>query len=125
MSDNDSGTSGIDLADAIEALRAELENAWRKGLGGRIRFRLEPVELTVQAGITRAGKGTAGIKWHVLTLGGERSREEVTTQTLTLRLDPILYSRGGEPFPDEDQTIADEQSLASADDAHSNFDKPE
>jgi hypothetical protein len=116
VADDDSGTGGIDLAEAIEALRAELENAWRKGLGGRIRFRLQPVEMTVQAGVTRTGTGTAGVKWHVLALGGERSRQEVTTQTLVLRLDPILYSIGGDPFPDEDQTIADEQSLASADD---------
>lgn len=125
MAVNGSGTGEIDLADAIEALRADLETAWRKGLAGRIRFKLEPVELTVNAGVTRTAKGTAGIKWHVLALGGDRSREAVTTQTITLRLVPILYGSDGDRLPDEDQTIAAEQSLASAYEAPTQFDKTE
>ncbi len=97
----------VELPDAIEALRRDLAMAWWDGRHHRVRFRVEPVELTIQAGVTRTGKGSAGIKWHVLTLGGERSRETTATQTLKLRLTPVLYDEHGVKLPDADQLISD------------------
>jgi hypothetical protein len=115
----DNGTGWIDLSEAIEALRAALVAAWWDGQGSRVRFKLEPVELTVQAGVTRTGKGAAGIKWHVLALGGERSREAATTQTLKLRLAPVLFDAQGNVLAEAEQLISDQDSQAGggADDA--------
>lgn len=96
----------VELSDAIKALRRELTAAWWDGKHQRIRFRAEPVELTVQVGVTRAGKGAAGVKWHILALGGERSRETAVTQELKLRLAPVLYDEHGHQLPDEDQLIS-------------------
>lgn len=96
----------VELSDAIKALRRELTKAWCDGERQRIRFRAEPVELTVQVGVTRTGKGSAGVKWHILALGGERSRETVMTQELKLRLAPVLYDEHGRQLPDEDQLIS-------------------
>jgi Trypsin-co-occurring domain 2 len=107
VGEEDSG-SWIDLSEAIEALRAALEAAWRDGQGRRVRFKLEPVELTVQAGVTRTGKGAAGIKWHVLSLGGERSREAATTQTLKLQLAPVLFDTQGNVLAEAEQLISDQ-----------------
>jgi len=97
----------VELPDAIKALRRDLAAAWWDGRRHRVRFRVEPVELTVQVGVTRTGKGSAGIKWHVLALGGERSRETTATQTLKLRLAPVFYDEHGVKLPDADQLISD------------------
>jgi len=105
----DDGDPGwVDLTEAIEALRAALAAAWWDGQGRRVRFRLEPVELTLQAGVTRAGKGAAGIRWHVLSMGGERSRETATTQTLKLRLAPVLFDAQGNVLAEAEQLVSDE-----------------
>jgi hypothetical protein len=104
----DDGWAG--LPDAIEALRRDLAAAWWDGQGDRVRFRAEPVELTLQVGVTRSGEGSAGIKWHVLTLGGSRKRETTATQTLVLRLQPVFVDGQGQPLSDEDQLIKDKNT---------------
>ena len=95
VADDDETGATVELADAIEALRDALVRAWWDGQKSRVRFRVEPVELTVHVGVTKTGKGAAGVKWHVLTLGGERSRETETTQTLKVRLAPVLFDDHG------------------------------
>lgn len=74
----------VGLADAIEALRAELTRAMGAGAGKPMRFALDPIELTLQVAITNEGNGKIG--WKVIEFGGKR--EAVTTQTLVLRLTP-------------------------------------
>ena len=112
MADDDEASGTVELADAIEALRDALVRAWWDGQRSRVRFRVEPVELTVQIGVTRTGKGAAGVKWHVLALGGERSREKETTQTLKLRLAPILFDDQGRLLADAEQLVADKETGA-------------
>jgi Trypsin-co-occurring domain 2 len=85
----------VGLADAIGALRDELILAWSSGQQERLRFKPAPVELTVQVAVTSAGKGRAGIRWWLIELGGEVSRESVVTQTLKLSLDPVMYDDQG------------------------------
>jgi len=99
--DNDSPDGWVNLSVAIAALRRDLAAAWFDGRNKQIRFKVEPVELTVQAGVTRTGKGQAGVKWHILTLGGEKSRENSATQTLKLKLMPVFYDEHGELVPDQ------------------------
>jgi hypothetical protein len=106
--------NSVELADAIEALRDALVRAWWDGQRSQVRFRVEPVELTVQVGVTRSGKGAAGVKWHVLTLGGERSRESATTQTLRLRLAPVLFDEQGNVLAETEQLIADREDKTSS-----------
>ena len=75
----------VGLAAAIEALRAELTDAVSKGWDQHVQFRMDPIELTVRAAVTKEADGKVG--WSVLGLGG--SYESATTQTLTLRLTPV------------------------------------
>ncbi len=89
--------SVVGLADAIGALRDELISAWSSGQKERLRFKPGPVELTVQVAVTDAGKGRAGIRWWLIELGGEVSRESAMTQTLKLSLDPVMYDDQGRP----------------------------
>jgi hypothetical protein len=81
----------IGLAAAIEALRTELAEALDAGKDQDIQFGLEPVELTVQAAVTKEANGKIG--WKVLGLGG--SYESAQTQTLTMRLTPMLKTESG------------------------------
>ena len=105
----------VGLADAIGALRGELIRAWSSGQQERLRFKPAPVELTVQVAVTSAGKGRAGIRWWLIELGGEMSRESVVTQTLKLSLDPVMYDDQGRPT---DVVISD----VDTEDSHSDRD---
>ncbi len=107
MDDAAASEGWVELSDAIAALRRDLADAWWDGQHKRVRFKVEPVELTVQVGVTRTGKGQAGVKWHILTLGGERSRETTATQTLRLRLAPVLYGDNGKRLTNDEQLISD------------------
>lgn len=112
MTENGDDSSWVGLTEAIEALRSALVAAWWDGQSRRVRFRVEPVELTMQVGVTRTGKGSAGIKWHVLALGGERSREAATTQTLKLKLAPVLFDEQGNVLAEAEQFISDRDQVS-------------
>jgi hypothetical protein len=86
---------GVRLADAIEALRAELAQAMASAPVAGVRFLPGPIELTVEATLTRNFGGKAGIKWWLIEATGEASRESVVTQTLTISLQPVLLNARG------------------------------
>ena len=86
MTDNITG-----LAEAIDALRAELNEAMARGEGAGVRFRIKPVELTVQAVVTKGGDGRIG--WSVLGIGGKL--ESASTQILKLELEPVVKTEAG------------------------------
>jgi hypothetical protein len=114
VDEDDGSQGGVELSEAIEALRRALVAAWWDSQGQRVRFKVEPVELTVQVGVTRAGKGAAGVRWHVISLGGELSRESVSTQTLTLRLAPVLFDEQGNVLAETEQLISDREDRGGA-----------
>jgi hypothetical protein len=58
----------IGLADAIEALRAALTEAIDQGRAASMQFRVEPIELTLQAVVTKDASGKIG--WGALGVGG-------------------------------------------------------
>lgn len=86
----------IGLAAAIEALRAELMDAVDQARGKAMQLRVEPIEVTMQVAVTREANGKLG--WKVLELGG--SYQAATTQTLTLRLQPVWRASDGRLTPD-------------------------
>lgn len=96
MNEKNGFQGGVGLAEAIEALRAELTEAMSAGSEEGLRFRPGPVEVTVEAALTKGFGGKAGIKWWLLEAGGEASRESVVTQTLKLTLQPVLVNPHGD-----------------------------
>ena len=62
---------------------------------GRCGSSPSPVELTLQVAVTSAGKGSAGVKWWLIELGGEVSRESVVTQTVKVTLEPKMFDETG------------------------------
>jgi hypothetical protein len=81
----------IGLAEAIAGLREQLLAAMNDGQGSPMRFRLAPVELSLQVAVTKGGDGKIG--WSVLGVGGSYS--SATTQTLVLRLEPLWQQDDG------------------------------
>ena len=88
----------VPLSAAIAALRDELTRAWWDGRDRSVRFKPSPVELTLQVAVTSAGKGSAGVRWWLIELGGEVSRESAVTQTVRVTLDPVMFGADGQPL---------------------------
>lgn len=109
---DDAPDGWVNLSAAIAALRRDLAAAWWDGQNKRVRFKVEPVELTVEVGVTKKGTGQAGVKWHILTIGGERSRKNATTQTLNLKLTPVFYDEHGKRLADGNQLISGQDIFA-------------
>jgi hypothetical protein len=88
------GDPWVGLAEAVAGLRAELTAAIDEGaaLGDRgVQFGLGPIELTVQAVLSRQANGKVG--WKVLEVGG--SAQSASTQTLKLVLEPVWKKADG------------------------------
>ncbi|MER7582310.1 trypco2 family protein [Kitasatospora sp. NPDC097691] len=83
--------TAVGLADAVAALREELLYAMQEGNSTRMRFRLAPIELSMRVTISKEASGKIG--WYVLGLGGKYN--SATTQTLTLRLEPVWQTSSG------------------------------
>lgn len=86
----------VPLAAAIAALRSELTQAWWDAQNQSLRFKVAPVELTLEAAVTYTSKGVAGVKWWLIELGGELARESAVTQTVKLTLDPVTFGPDGQ-----------------------------
>lgn len=104
----------VPLSTAIGALRDELTRAWWDGRDRSVRFKPSPVELTLQVAVTSAGTGRAGVKWWLIELGGEVSRESVVTQTVKVTLEPKMFDEDGEPLEFLIDAADDESASPSA-----------
>jgi hypothetical protein len=81
----------VGLAEAIASLRKELLAAIGEGSGAPMRFRLAPIDVSLQVATTKDHHGNVG--WKVLGLGAANSA--ATTQTLTLKLEPVWLEKDG------------------------------
>lgn len=87
--------SQIPIADALEALRSELERAMSQGEGHSLRFQPSSVELELQATVGVASEASGGVKWWLLDFGAKGTHESGATQKVTLRLTPTILSAEG------------------------------
>ncbi|MET0495150.1 MAG: trypco2 family protein [Actinoplanes sp.] len=87
------------LAVALEALRDELESAWKSGQHQDVRLRASEVTLTLET-VARLDKdGSGKVRWYVVEAGGGVKSGSERTQTLTLTLTPMRYDDQGELVP--------------------------
>ena len=97
----------LELAETVEALRAELARAAAAGAGAGFQFPVAGAQLEFHVAVTRSGEGRAGVKFYVVELGGSGSyaREEIQTVTVTLGSpvdqsgDPVKIYRGSTQKP--------------------------
>ena len=83
---DDGSADGLGLADAIGLLRDELLEARAAGAGSEIQLPVESMTVVLKVTATRSKDGKAGFKVPVveLELGGGRSRERGSEQTVTV-----------------------------------------
>ncbi|SEG88283.1 hypothetical protein SAMN05216223_11928 [Actinacidiphila yanglinensis] len=86
--------TGMELADAVEAVRAGLMEGAVRGTGAEVRFEVGEIhmEFTVELQRTRTGRG--GVKAWVVEAGAEASRATSTTHTVSLTLQPRTATGG-------------------------------
>jgi hypothetical protein len=97
----------LELAETVEALRAELARAAAAGAGAGFQFPVTGVQLEFHVGVTKAGEGRGGVRFYVVELGGSGSyaKEEIQTVTVTLGApvdqngDPVKIYRGSTQKP--------------------------
>lgn len=78
---------GLRLRDVLEQLGDELREAQAAALKDSKPDLMKVKECTVELGLTWEAKGSAGVEFWVFELGGELSR--ANSQTVTLTLEPI------------------------------------
>lgn len=79
---------GVGLADAINQVRAELEQAIMSGQGSPVAFRAGPVELEFEVAFTRTGGINGGFQLSVLSLGAKHEKSAGTTHRIKVELTP-------------------------------------
>ena len=84
----------IGLAEAIDALRAELGEAMSRGAGERIQFPLGRVQLEFHAGVTRDVEAKGGLRFWVIELGAGENHATESIQRVTVTLEPPIDARG-------------------------------
>jgi Trypsin-co-occurring domain 2 len=92
----------VGLADAITALRRELNTALATGKDDALRFGLGPVDLEFLLEVKSEGGGEAGVRFGVVTVGVKGDVSRASTHRIKLVLQP--QDRHGQPVD-----IADEE----------------
>jgi hypothetical protein len=94
----ETGPEGIGLADALEALRAELASARAKAAREDLQFPIETLTVELKVAVTRSTEGTAGFRvpFFGAELGGSTGVDRETLQTVTLVLGAPV-DRDGKP----------------------------
>lgn len=85
---------GIELAELIGQLRAELSAAMAAGEGEELRFELGPVELELSVKVDREAAAGGKVRFWVVDASTDGKLVSGTTQTIKLTLDP---HRAGSP----------------------------
>ena len=90
---------GLGLAEALEALRAELAGAQAMAADSDVQFPIQTLTVELKAGVTRSVDGKAGFKVPFLgaELGGSAGYDRQSLQTLTVVLGPPV-DRQGKPI---------------------------
>lgn len=92
----------IALADAIDAIRAELLEAEDRGAGSRLRFAVGQVELEFNVTVSYDAKADVRVRFWVLEAGGGSSASRGGGQIVRVMLRPV--GEGGGEFLTEQQS---------------------
>jgi len=84
----------VGLAEAIESVRAELEQARRGGQGRELQFRVGEVDVDFQVEVTREAGVEAGLKVWLVSAGAKGKLADKHTHTVRVTLVPQINSGG-------------------------------
>lgn len=99
--------AGMDLTEAVQALRAQLNEAVRQGAGDEIAFELGDVELEFQVELTTTVRSGGQARFVVVSADTNRSRVHAQTHTVRLTLKPRASGGGSVVIVDEDEDVPD------------------
>lgn len=94
MSDGDD--IGVDLADAIATVRAELERAIAEGEGSALAFRAGPIELEFEVAFSSKASTGGGVRAWVVSAEASGERARARTHRLKVSLTPVRRADGTE-----------------------------
>ncbi|MCF3129114.1 trypco2 family protein [Streptomyces olivochromogenes] len=87
---------GPTLAAAIAQVRRELAEALAEGEGQAVRFGMAGVELEFLVEARRVAGGDAGVRFHVVSLGGKAEHQRTETNRVKVSLQPV--GQDGQPL---------------------------
>lgn len=103
--------TGMELADAVEAVRQGLMTGAARGASSAIRFEVSEIRMEFTVQLSRTSGSRGGVKAWVVEAGGDRSRTDGHTHTVSLTLHPKNARTGGHvditaPREGEDASLA-------------------
>jgi len=87
--------TGMELADAVEAVRAGLMAGAVHGAGSGVRFEVGEIHMEFAVRLERVHTGKGGVKAWVVEAGGESTRTSGHTHTVSFTLRPKDAATGG------------------------------
>lgn len=84
----------MELAEAIADLRRELTTALQAGQEEALRFKLGPVELSFQLQVAKKAGANAGVRFWVVSAGGQGELSKASTHQIKLTLQPVDRAGG-------------------------------
>jgi hypothetical protein len=80
---------GIELAELLSSLRAEISRARLDSANKDVRFRVDSIDLELQVAVENAAEADAGVRFWVVSMGGKGSVKSAETQVIRLRLGAV------------------------------------
>ncbi|RLU85781.1 hypothetical protein CTZ27_25740 [Streptomyces griseocarneus] len=86
---------GIELADAVQAVRDGLTAAAARGAGEEVAFDVGPISMEFEVEIRRDVKGSGGVKAWIFSAEAEAARGSARTHRVSFTLTPKDARTGG------------------------------
>ncbi|MFC4036739.1 trypco2 family protein [Streptomyces polygonati] len=87
--------TGMELADAVEAIRHGLLTGAARGAGSAVRFEVGEIRMEFAVELRRERGGHGGVKAWVVEAGADASRTAGRTHTVSVSLQPKDAATGG------------------------------
>ena len=85
---------GVGLAEAVEQVRVELEDAIKRGEGSSVAFETGPVEMEFNVAFTAAGGGAASFRVWVVNVAARGDVSRTSSNRLKIVLQPVDRATG-------------------------------
>ncbi|WP_326687422.1 MULTISPECIES: trypco2 family protein [unclassified Streptomyces] len=95
MSDDFTGIDGIELADAVQAVRDELLTAAARGTGRDLRFEVGDINLEFTVELRRDARVKSGVRAWVISADADAGRSTARTHKVSFTLRPKDARMGG------------------------------
>ncbi len=87
----------IELSKMLAKLRSELFDANAASEGSTIRMLVEEAEIELKLSVQEDAKAEGGLKFYIFNVGGSATSGSTETQTLRLKLKPVVQPPDGGP----------------------------